>query len=506
MATATALQPCPLLINNEWVTSQSPGNEVTNSSTGEVISHAPHCTRREIDQAVQAAARAFPAWADTPVVDRTALMFRYRELTLRHVDRIARMVSMEHGKTRPEAVASVRRGIEFIEYACSAPTLLMGKILPNMVSNIDGDSVRCALGVVAGITPFNFPAMVPMWMFPLAIVCGNTFVLKPSERTPLTANILGELFIEAGGPPGVLNVVHGAREAVEAIIEHPLIKAISFVGSTPVAKLIYEKGTAAGKRVQANGGAKNRMVIMPDADPTFATAAVQAASFGCAGERCMAGSVAVAVGGAGDSFVQSLQVSADRMKVGRTDLDDVKVDMGPVVTREHMQRVLDRISAGEQEGARLVRDGRSIRVADAPKGYFIGPTLFDDVRPDMGLCQEEIFGPVLSIVRVNSLEEAIENVNSSPFGNGAVIFTRDGRAAREFKQRVNAGMVGINVGVPAAMAFFPFAGWNDSFFGDLHIQGHEGVLFYTRERVTMTRWPDVGSTHRDTFTLPTKKP
>lgn len=501
---ATAPQPCPLLIGNQWIRSDSSPGEVTNSSTGEVISFVPNCTRAEVDAVVQSAAAAFPAWSDTSVMDRAALMFRFRELLVKSVDRLARMVSIEHGKTRPEAVASVKRGIEFVEYACGAPTLLMGRILPNTVSNIDCDSVRCPVGVVAGITPFNFPAMVPLWMFPLALVCGNTFVLKPSERTPLTANMLGELLIEAGLPPGVLNIVHGSREAVDSLIEHPLVKAISFVGSTPVAKLVYEKGTRLGKRVQANGGAKNRMVVMPDADLDFATSAVQAASFGCAGERCMAGSVAVAVG-KGDDFVERLRASADKMRVGRTDLDESQVDMGPVITRDHMEKVVEKIEKGAQQGGRLVRDGRTLQVPDAPKGYFVGPTLFDQVTPDMPLCQDEIFGPVLSIVRAGTLEEAIANVNSSPFGNGAVIFTRDGRAAREFKQRVNAGMVGINVGVPAALAIFPFAGWNDSFFGDLHIQGHEGVLFYTRERVTMTRWPETGGLHRDSFTMSTKK-
>ncbi len=504
MSTATALQSCPLLIGNAWVGSHSPQTPVTNASTGETIAMAPHCTRAEIDQAVRSAAGAFPAWADTPVMDRVAFLFRFRELLCRDVDRIARMVSTEHGKTRPEAVASVRRGIEFVEYACSAPTLLMGRILPNMVRSIDGDAIRCPLGVVAGITPFNFPAMVPMWMFPLALVCGNTFVLKPSERTPLSANLLGELLIEAGLPPGVLNIVHGSHEAVDSLLEHPLVRAVSFVGSTPVARHVYEKGTRCGKRVQANGGAKNRMVIMPDADIEFATAAVQAASFGCAGERCMAGSVAVAVGRGADRFVESLRSSADRMRVGRTDLDGNQVDMGPVVTKDHLERVLHRIDAGQREG-RLIRDGRSLRIPDAPEGYFIGPTLFDHVTPDSKLCQDEIFGPVLSIVRAGTLEEAIENVNASPFGNGAVIFTHDGRAAREFKMRASAGMIGINVGVPAAMAFFPFAGWNDSFFGDLHIQGHEGVLFYTREKVTMTRWPETGGQHRDSFSLPRQK-
>jgi len=475
-----------LLIDGKWVQSSSPGGEVTNSSTGEVVAAVPHCTEQEVSEAIEAAARAFPSWAETPIVSRAQLMFRFREIVDRNTQRIAQSVSIEHGKTREEAVASVKRGLEFVEYACGAPTLLMGRILENMAGGIDGDSIRCPIGVVAGITPFNFPAMVPLWMFPLALVCGNTFVLKPSERTPLTANLLGELLMEAGVPDGVLNIVHGTHAAVNTLCTHPKVAAVSFVGSTPVARHVYVTGTAHGKRVQANGGAKNRMIVMPDAEPAFTTAAVQASSFGCAGERCMAGSVAVAVGREGDAFVRSLRESADRMVVGRTDRDG-KVDMGPVVTRDHMERVVQRIDRGEKE-AKLIRDGRGIRVADAPGGYFVGPTLFDHVAPETPLCEEEIFGPVLSIVRARDLDEAIELTNRSPYGNGAVIFTRDGRAAREFKHRVSAGMVGINVGVPAAMAFFPFAGWNASFFGDLHIQGHEGVLFYTREKVTMTRW------------------
>jgi malonate-semialdehyde dehydrogenase (acetylating) / methylmalonate-semialdehyde dehydrogenase len=483
-----AVDSCRLLIGGEWVVSSSQQGEVTNSSTGEVIATVPHCTQAEVAAAVEAAARAFPAWSETPIIDRSQLMFRFRELILRDLDRLARTVSLEHGKTREEAVASVRRGLEFVEYACGAPTLLMGRVLENMAAGIDGDSVRCPLGVVAGITPFNFPVMVPLWMFPLAVVCGNTFVLKPSERTPLSAILLGELMTEAGTPPGVFNVVHGTREAVNALITHPQVQAISFVGSTSVARHVYVTGTAAGKRVQANGGAKNRMIIMPDAAPEFTVAAVQASSFGCAGERCMAGSVAVAVGREGDGFVRSLVESADRMVIGRTDRDG-QVDMGPLVTHDHMERVIQRIDEGARDGARLLRDGRGIKVSDAPSGYYVGPTLFDHVQPETALAEEEVFGPVLSIVRAGDLEEAIEFANRSLYGNGAVIFTRDGRAAREFKRRVNAGMVGINIGVPAPLAFFPFSGWNASFFGDLHIQGHEGVLFYTREKVSMTRWP-----------------
>jgi malonate-semialdehyde dehydrogenase (acetylating)/methylmalonate-semialdehyde dehydrogenase len=348
--------------------------------------------------------------------------------------------------------------------------------------------VRHPLGVVAGITPFNFPAMVPLWMFPNALVCGNCFILKPSERVPLSAIRLGELLLEAGVPAGVFSIVHGDKAAVDALLTHPLVKAVSFVGSTHVARHIYTLGSANGKRVQANGGAKNHIIIMPDADLDLTVPALQAAAFGCAGERCMAASLAIPVGNVADELVERLAAGALKMRVGRTDTG-ADVDMGPLITRVHAERVRGYIDIAERDGARLAADGRRTRVADAPNGFFVGPTVVDRVQPGSRLAREEVFGPVLSVTRVNGLEEALALGDACEFGNGAVIYTQSGRAAREFKHRFNAGMIGINVGVPAPMAWFPFTGWNASFFGDLHIQGREGLLFYTQQRMTMTRWP-----------------
>ncbi|HVX86996.1 MAG TPA: CoA-acylating methylmalonate-semialdehyde dehydrogenase [Phycisphaerae bacterium] len=485
-AGAPGVERVSFLSGGQWRASAGTRwGEVFNPSTGQVIARVGFATAEEVDGAVGAAAEALPGWAETPVVERVRVLFRYRELLLRDFEELARTVTREHGKTAVEARASVQRGIEVVEFACGIPSLIMGQTLQNIARNVDCETIRHPVGVCAGITPFNFPVMVPLWMFPIALACGNTFVLKPSEKVPLSANFLGRLMMEAGIPAGVFNIVHGDKEAVDGLLGHPAVKAISFVGSTPVAKHIYEMGTRNGKRVQAAGGAKNHLVIMPDADLDQAVAALQASAFGCAGERCMAGSVALPVGGIGDRLVEAVVEKAGKMRVGPTD-GGADVEMGPVISREHMNRVAGYLDVARGEGATVALDGR----ANAPKGegFVLGPSVVDRVAPGMRLAREEIFGPVLSVVRAKTLEEALAIGKQSPYGNGASIFTRDGYAAREFKQRFNAGMIGINIGVPAPMAWFPFTGWNQSFFGDLHIQGTEGVQFYTQQKMIMTRW------------------
>lgn len=484
-----ALTPCPVFIAGQW--REISGVEtapVFNPSRGEIIAEVPLCGADIVDEAVQAAADAFPAWRDTPPVERARLFFRYRQLVEENFDRICESVSREHGKTLAESRGSAYRGLENIEYACGAPTLLMGDTLENLARGVDCETINQPLGVCVGITPFNFPAMVPLWMFPLALVCGNTFVLKPSEKVPLTVVLLIELLEKAGLPKGVLNLVHGGRAAVDALLTHPKVKAISFVGSTPIAKYIYETGTRHGKRVQANGGAKNYIVIMPDADVTQTVEALSTAAFGCAGERCMAGSTALTVGQAADRILPSLVEAAKRIKLGPTDSAQAQPDMGPVITAQHRDRVASLVASGESEGAKVICDGRSARVSEAPNGFYFGATIVDHVRDEMTLAREEVFGPVLNVMRMDDLDRAIELANKSAYGNGAAIFTNSGKAAREFKNRVKAGMVGINVGVPATMAMFPFTGWDESFYGDLHIQGKEAVQFYTQQKVVTTRW------------------
>jgi malonate-semialdehyde dehydrogenase (acetylating)/methylmalonate-semialdehyde dehydrogenase len=486
-ATASgALEQVPMLLAGRWeqIASRRTG-EVYNPSTGQIIAKVPLCTAADVDRAVCAAAEALPDWAETPVVERARVLFRFRELVVQHADDIARCVTREHGKTLAESRASVQRGIEMIEFACGVPSLIMGQCLQNIAGNVDCEAIRHSVGVCAGITPFNFPAMVPLWMFPVAIACGNTFVLKPSEKVPLSAVKLGELLLQAGLPAGVFSIVHGDRECVDRLLTHPLVRAVSFVGSTKVARYVYETGTRHGKRVQAAGGAKNHLIIMPDADLDQATKAVQAAAFGCAGERCMAGSVAVPVGGVADRFVDRLCGLASAMRVGPTDAGG-DVDMGPVITREHLARVAGYLDTGKQEGATVALDGR--RVVKQGDSFLIGPSILDRVEPEMRVAREEIFGPVLSVVRARDLDQALAIGKECPYGNGASIFTSNGWAARQFKHRFNAGMIGINVGVPAPMAWFPFTGWNNSFFGDLHIQGTESVQFYTQQKMTMTRW------------------
>ena len=486
------VETCPVFIGGEWRTlSHLETSPVYNPSRGEVIAEVPLGGADLVNEAVEAAAAAFPAWRDTPPVERARLFFRYRHLVEENFDRICQLITREHGKTLAEARGSAYRGLENIEYACGIPTLLMGDTLENIARGVDCETLHQPLGVCVGITPFNFPAMVPLWMFPLALACGNTFVFKPSEKVPLTALFLIELLEKAGLPPGVLNVVHGGRACVEALLVHPKVRAISFVGSSPVAKYIYETGTRHGKRVQANGGAKNYIVIMPDADVTHTVEALSTAAFGCAGERCMAGSTALTVGAAADRVLDSLVRAARAIKVGPTD-QSAQPDMGPVITAEHRERIHRLVESGENEGARVVCDGRSAQLAEAPNGFFFGATILDHVQQEMTIAREEVFGPVLNVMRVEDLDHAIELANHSSYGNGAAIFTNSGKAAREFKHRVKAGMVGINVGVPATMAMFPFTGWDDSFYGDLHIQGKEGIQFYTQQKVVSTRWFGAG--------------
>ncbi len=484
----TEIINCPFYIDGEWSSvgglSTTP---VFNPSTGEIIAATPLGGATEVEAAVQAAQAAFPAWAATPPSERARVMFKYRTLLERDFDSIVELISREHGKTRAEARGDLFRGFEVVELACSAPTLLTGELLPNIAAGIDGELARHPLGVCVGITPFNFPAMIPLWMFPLAVVCGNTFILKPSERVPLTAIRLTELLAEAGLPKGVFNLVHGAKPAVDALLTHPLVKAVSFVGSTPVARSIHQTASAHGKRVQANGGAKNYVVVMPDADVDKTVEAVMAAAFGCAGERCMAGSSLLTVGDRGRSLMPELIEATASLTVGRTDRD-TQPAMGPVISAAHRDRVRSLLDEGEREGVKVVADGRDVTVADAPDGFYLGATIVEDVRSEMKLAREEVFGPVLNVHHMEGLTAAIELANSSCYGNGAAIFTRSGGAAREFKQSVRAGMIGINVGVPAPMAMFPFSGWNESFFGDLHMQGRSGVLFYTQPKVTTSRW------------------
>jgi malonate-semialdehyde dehydrogenase (acetylating) / methylmalonate-semialdehyde dehydrogenase len=483
---ALSREQVKMLIGGRWEASHSDRRgSVYNPSNGRILADVPYSTAEDVDRAVCAAAEALQAWSETPVVERARVMFRFREQLVIHSEELAHLITREHGKTLPEARASVHRGVEVVEFACGIPSLIMGQTLPNIARQVDCETVRHPVGVCVGITPFNFPLMVPLWMFPVAIACGNTFVLKPSEKVPLSAVRLGELLSDSGLPDGVFNIVHGDRACVEALLTHPLVRAISFVGSTAVARQIYETGTQHGKRVQAAGGAKNHLIIMPDADLDQSTSALQASAFGCAGERCMAGSVALAVGKIGDALVDRLSDKARSMKVGPTDGGD-DVDMGPVITREHLERVAGYLDIGRSEGADVVVDGRT-HTPDGD-GFLIGPSIIDRVQPTMRVAREEIFGPVLSVIRADDLDHALAIGRDCPYGNGASIFTRSGWAARQFKQYFNAGMIGINVGVPAPMAWFPFTGWNRSFFGDLHIQGIESIHFYTQQKMTMTRW------------------
>jgi malonate-semialdehyde dehydrogenase (acetylating) / methylmalonate-semialdehyde dehydrogenase len=485
-------ETCPVYIGGDWESvSNGTTSPVYNPSVGEVIAEVPMLGQDAVDAAVESASAAYPDWWRTPPSERCRILFRLKTLLEDNFEELARGVTREHGKTIGEARAEIRRGIEMVEYACGIPTLMMGDTLENIARGIDCEAIRQPLGVCAGITPFNFPAMVPLWMWPVAIACGNTFVLKPSEKVPLSSIRIVRLTEQAGLPKGVLNIVHGGREVVDALLKHPKVRAVSFVGSTPVARYIYETGTKHGKRVQAAGGAKNFILIMPDADVDNSVRAMSEAAFGCAGERCMAGSTAVAIAGASKSVLPSLAEFASKYRIGPTDRDET-VQMGPVITGQHRDRVRHLISAGIDEGAKALTDGRGVKVDAAPNGFYVGPTILDEVTPDMTVMKEEIFGPVLNVLHSDDLDGAIEIANKSNYGNGTAIFTRSGKAAREFKHRIQAGMVGINIGVPASMAFFPFSGWKESFFGDLHLQGRESVWFYTQQKVVTSRWFSYG--------------
>lgn len=482
------MEALPNLIGGQWRASRATSfAPVMNPSRGQQIAAAPMSPAEEVDEAVREALKSFPDWAETPPNERAQVMFRLKGMLEAEFDSLARGISREHGKTLVEAKGDLRRGIEVVEFACGVPTLMMGESLQNIARGIDCHTDRVPLGVVAGICPFNFPALVPMWMWPVALACGNCFILKPSEKVPLTMQRVAEMLRLAGLPDGVFSIVHGGREVVDALLEHPDIQAVSFVGSTPVAEAIYQKGCLHGKRVQAAGGAKNFLVILPDADPEPTATALRDSAFGCAGERCMAGSVAVCVGEAGERVLPGLVDLIGQMKVGPTD-GAAQPDMGALISAGHRDRVNELISLGESQGGKVIADGRGTRVEEAPEGYYVKPTIIDRLDYNNELATTEIFGPVLSVMRARSLDEAIAAANRQSFGNGACVFTTSGKAAREFRTRVSAGMVGINVGVPAPMAYFPFSGWNRSFFGDLHVQGKEGVQFYTKQKTTTTRW------------------
>lgn len=474
-------------IGGQWVeATASKEDTVTNPASGEALAKVPFSTRADVDQAVAVAKEAFTTWSKVPVPRRARILFKYQQLLVEHWEELARLVTQENGKNYSEAYGEVLRGIECVEFAAGIPSLMMGSTLPDIATGIESNMYRYPIGVVGGITPFNFPMMVPSWMFPLAIACGNTFVLKPSERTPILACRLAELLQEAGLPDGVFNIVHGAHDVVNGLLEHQDVKAISFVGSQPVAEYVYKTAAANGKRVQALGGAKNHSIVMPDADLDLAVKEIINAAFGSAGERCMAASVVVAVGESADELVKRLNAAAKELTVG--DGLDKDVFLGPVIRQSHKERTISYIEKGEEEGATLVLDGRKHVSNGGQDGYFLGPTLFDHASTNMTIWKDEIFAPVLQVIRVETLNEAIEVTNASEFANGACIYTTSLKAMREFRENMDAGMLGVNVGVPAPMAFFPFSGYKKSFYGDLHANGKDGVEFYTRKKVIVARF------------------
>ncbi|GAB5389025.1 MAG: CoA-acylating methylmalonate-semialdehyde dehydrogenase [Alphaproteobacteria bacterium] len=480
-----------------------PTQPVFNPATGESAKQVQIGGAEVVEKAVAAASAAAKGWASTPPSRRARVMFKFKELVEAHHDELAELITLEHGKTFDDAKGEVIRGLEVVEFATGIPHLLKGEFSEQVGSDVDSWSMRQPLGVVAGITPFNFPAMVPMWMFPMAIACGNTFILKPSERDPSVGLRLAELLTEAGLPDGVFNVVQGGKDAVDAILDHPAISAVSFVGSTPIAEYIYTRGNATGKRVQALGGAKNHMVVMPDADMAQATDALMGAGYGSAGERCMAISVAVAVGdAAADDLIKRLTPRVQSLKVGPG--MDRESEMGPLVTKEHLEKVKGYVDAGVAEGAKLVVDGRDHKLQGYENGYFMGGCLFDDVTPDMSIYKEEIFGPVLSVVRAKDYDHAVGLINDHEYGNGTAIFTRDGDAARSFARDIQVGMVGVNVPIPVPVAYHSFGGWKRSLFGDHHMHGMEGVRFYTKLKTVTSRWP-TGIRSGAEFVIPTLK-
>ncbi len=476
--------------------------DVYNPALGVPVARVALASTNDVDTAVAAAAAAFPAWANTPALGRARVLFKYLQLMQQHADEFAALLTREHGKTFADAQGEVARGIEVVEFAVGIPQLLKGEFSDQIARGVDACSFRQPLGVVAGITPFNFPTMVPMWMFPIALACGNTFILKPSERDPSPSLLHAKLLQQAGLPDGVFNVVQGDKVAVDALLDHALVQAISFVGSTPIAQYIYSRGTANGKRVQALGGAKNHMVVMPDADMDMAVDALVGAAYGSAGERCMAISVVVAVGAAGDQLIDALAQRTRNLKI-----DDgmaAGAEMGPVITSAAKVRIEKLIGQGADEGATLVVDGRGLTVPGREQGFFVGGTLFDHVTPEMSIYKEEIFGPVLCVLRAKDIASAIDLINSNEYANGVAIFTRDGGVAREFVRQIQVGMVGVNVPLPVPMAFHSFGGWKRSLFGDHHVYGPEGVRFYTRVKAVMQRWPNTASVGAE-FAFPQMK-
>ena len=474
-------------VAGNWVTPDACESlEVTDPATGEMLGAVPVSGRSDVDRAVAAARAAFPEWRRTPVPERARVFFRLKALLDEHHDDLAVSLSREHGKNVAETWGEVQRGIENVEHAAAMPTLMMGDTLEDIARGVDCETVRQPIGVFAVITPYNFPVMIPLWFWPYAVAAGNTVVLKPSEQDPLTHQHVVELAVQAGLPPGVLNVVHGRRATVEALIDHPDVAGASFVGSSGVAKIIYERAGAAGKRVQALGGAKNHMIVLPDADPAMVADAVVGSVFGSAGQRCLAGSVVVGVGDAYEPMREGVLDGAAALKVGRG-LDE-GVDMGPVISGAHRDRVTGFIDEGERDGARLLMDGRGLRVPGYPRGHWVGPTVFEDVTPEMPIGSEEVFGPVAGLARAPNLEAALDMLAKSRYGNAASIFTTSGRAAREFRYRAGISMIGINIGVAAPMAFFPFGGTRSSFYGDLKAQGRDAVSFFTDQRVVISRW------------------
>ena len=484
---ASGVEAAANYVAGEWVGARSgDGLAVEDPATREVLGTVPLSGAADVDRAVAAARAAFPEWRRTPVPERARVLFRLKSLLDAHHDDLAASLSREHGKNVAETWGEVQRGIENVEHAAGMPTLMMGDTLEDIARGVDCETVRQPVGVFAVITPYNFPVMIPLWFWPYAVAAGNTVVLKPSEQDPLTHQRVVELAVRAGLPPGVLNVVHGRREAVEALIDHPDVAGVSFVGSSAVAKAVYARAGAAGKRAQALGGAKNHMIVLPDADPAMVADAVVASVFGSAGQRCLAGSVVVGVGDAYAPMRDGILDGAASLRIGRG-LDD-GVDMGPVISGAHRNRVNGFIDEGERDGARLVMDGRRVRVPGYPRGHWVGPTVFEDVTPEMPIGREEVFGPVAGLARADDLEAALDLLARSPYGNAASIFTRSGRAAREFRHRAGISMIGVNIGVAAPMAFFPFGGARNSFYGDLKAQGRDAVSFFTDQRVVISRW------------------
>ncbi|WP_264447393.1 CoA-acylating methylmalonate-semialdehyde dehydrogenase [Bacillus cereus] len=486
MAVTKNVQTLKNYIGGQWIESTSKQVEdVPNPATGEIIARVPLSTKEDLDRAVATAKEAFKTWRRVAVPRRARILFRYQQLLIENWEELAKLVTLENGKSYKEAYGEVQRGIECVEFAAGAPTLMMGEQLPDIATGVESGMYRYPIGVIAGITPFNFPMMVPCWMFPLAIACGNTFVLKPSERTPLLANRIAELFKEAGLPGGVLNIVHGAHDVVNGILDNEDVKAVSFVGSQPVAEYIYKTAAANGKRVQALAGAKNHSIVLKDADLSFAAKEITNAAFGSAGERCMAVAVVVVEEDVADELVNRLLQEANAITIGNG-LEE-GVFLGPVIRDGHKERTLGYIQSGIEQGATLIRDGREDDAVNG-NGYFVGPTIFDNVTQEMKIWQDEIFAPVLSIVRVKDLMEAIHVANASPFANGACLYTDSAKAIRAFREEIDAGMLGVNLGVPAPMAFFPFSGYKKSFYGDLHANGKDGVEFYTRKKMLTARY------------------